>query len=190
MQAALEIAFAILTLSGHLPTTQSRNQSQRQHCEAVRIKLHLSWRPLTNASMLYEFYTKQNVKKPRSVHATYLITGRKPTSEHTNGVNGSGLDKSGDSYMQSSPPMSSMPETEASDRPVPKTTIVLVREEELESMFSWGRRQLLFTNQAGQRQGKISRRLHQNTSIAWSLVQSRYRAGSVWKRTSADHHRT
>lgn len=85
--------------------------------------------------MLYEFHSKQNAKKPKSVHATYVLTGTKRTIEDTNGLNGKDGD---DTFMRSSPYMSSMPEpeeyAEAAEEPVPTTSIVLVREEELESM--------------------------------------------------------
>lgn len=86
--------------------------------------------------MLYEFHTKQNAKKPKAVHATYIITGRKRTQEHTDGVNGRDGD---DAVMRSSPFMSSMPNPEEpAEVPVPKTSIVLVREEELESTDAHG----------------------------------------------------
>lgn len=79
--------------------------------------------------MLYEFHTKQNAKKPKSVHATYVVTGRKRTLESTNGTNGNGT---GDSFMHSSPYMGSMPEPEEpADIPATKTSVTLVREEEL-----------------------------------------------------------
>ncbi|KAF2272996.1 uncharacterized protein EI97DRAFT_482913 [Westerdykella ornata] len=94
----------------------------------------------TAKQMLYDFHTKQNARTPNSVHATYLITGRKRALEQTNGANGGGVEDE-DTVMQSSPPyMSSMPDIEAeeseeaaAEAPVPTTTIVLVKEEELES---------------------------------------------------------
>jgi DNA polymerase delta subunit 3 len=82
--------------------------------------------------MLYDFHTKENTKTPNSVHATYLLAGRKRSLEHTNGANGQDGD---DTIMQSSPYMSSMPEPEAeqpSGASIPKTSIILVREEELD----------------------------------------------------------
>ncbi|KAF2121517.1 DNA polymerase subunit Cdc27 [Lophiotrema nucula] len=86
-------------------------------------------------SMLYDFYTKQNAKKPKSVHATYILVGRKREAEQTHGANGS--HKNGeDSFMHSSPFMSSLPEPEAEpvdEEAAQKTTMVLVREEELEA---------------------------------------------------------
>jgi DNA polymerase delta subunit 3 len=83
--------------------------------------------------MLYEFHTKHNAKKPKAVHATYILTGKKSISNQ-NGVN---VRDGDDVVMRSSPPMSSMPDTaepaEPVEEPVTKTSIVLVREEELES---------------------------------------------------------
>jgi DNA polymerase delta subunit 3 len=81
--------------------------------------------------MLYEFHTKQNGKNPKSIHATYLLAGNKRASEHTNGIKGRDGD---DTTMRSSPFMSSMPAPEEpTEEPVSVTSIVLVREEELES---------------------------------------------------------
>jgi DNA polymerase delta subunit 3 len=82
--------------------------------------------------MLFEFHQTQNAKKPNSIHATYLISGTKQSDEGTASTNGRiGEDVS----MRSSPFMSSMPEKEQDDeeQPVRKTTLSLVREEELES---------------------------------------------------------
>ena len=91
--------------------------------------------------MLYEFYSNQNAKKPKSVHATYVLTGKKQELQHTNGA----ISRDGeDTVMQSSPPYvssipSSMPKPdEPAQVPVHKTSISLVREEELESMFNLG----------------------------------------------------
>jgi DNA polymerase delta subunit 3 len=83
--------------------------------------------------MLYEFYTRQNAKKPRSIHATYLLTGKKRISAHTNGASQQDGD---DTIMPSSPFMSSLPPPQAeepTEELVPKTSIILVRQEELES---------------------------------------------------------
>jgi DNA polymerase delta subunit 3 len=85
--------------------------------------------------MLYEFYTKENAKTPKSVHATYLLIGRKRSVEDTNGATGRDGD---DIIMQSSPPMSSMPLSESqepAEEPVPRSCVVLVREEELEGIL-------------------------------------------------------
>jgi hypothetical protein len=92
--------------------------------------------------MLFEFHQKQNAKKPKSVHATYLITGTKRAVEHANGTNGRGGE---DVSMRSSPFMSSMPEPEEpADEPIKRTHVVLVREEELESAYDRGKQWFTF----------------------------------------------
>lgn len=81
--------------------------------------------------MLYEFHAEQTTKQPKSVHATYLLTGKERSSEHSNGDSAHDGD---DTAMRSSPFMSSLPEPENTQESlVPTTSIVLVREEELES---------------------------------------------------------
>lgn len=81
--------------------------------------------------MLYEFYTKQNARKPKSIHATYLLTGKKRTVKPNDSL--TGLD-GGDFIMRSSPFMSSMPDMEdSSQKPPIVTSILLAREEELEN---------------------------------------------------------
>jgi DNA polymerase delta subunit 3 len=81
--------------------------------------------------MLYEFHRVQNGKKPGSVHATYLVAGKKHAEEAPK-VARSTKD-CGDEYMRSSPFRSS---------PVPRLgellenssvlSITLIREEDLE----------------------------------------------------------
>ncbi|TVY43253.1 DNA polymerase delta subunit [Lachnellula subtilissima] len=86
--------------------------------------------------MLYDFHSQQNAKKPRAVHATYLVSGtkRKETPVVTNG----GAKKDGeDDYMQSSPFMSSsVPQPEEDTGETSVLTISLVREEELDDLRS------------------------------------------------------
>jgi DNA polymerase delta subunit 3 len=90
--------------------------------------------------MLFEFHRQQNVKKPGSVHATYLVAGtkRKPTPTTTNG----NAPKDGeDEYMQSSPFRSSpVPNPEEVPEDIPVLSITLVREENLEGTYNniWG----------------------------------------------------
>jgi DNA polymerase delta subunit 3 len=100
--------------------------------------------------MLVEFQNHENARKPNSVHATYLLAGIPRRIEKTNGAHAR---KGDDADMRSSPPMSSMPNPEASgdadytsesdneDTPAPEgvkeTRIVLVREEDLESTFGY-----------------------------------------------------
>ncbi|KAH5407493.1 hypothetical protein HBI47_171510 [Parastagonospora nodorum] len=97
--------------------------------------------------MLFDFHQKQNAKKAKSVHATYLITGKQRAHEASNGTS---AQDSADVDMRSSPFKSSMPEAaedegdddndddeddeedDDDDEPVQETTILLVREEELQ----------------------------------------------------------
>lgn len=123
--------------------------------------------------MLYEFHSKQNAKKQNSVHATYLITGKKRTQENTNGVNGREGD---DTVMHSSPYMSSMPEPEKpAEDPVPRTTIVLTREEELESMgLSLRRYRKAKLTLGSKRQKRNLNKSRQYIYTAWSQDHLRY----------------
>ncbi|KAF1966083.1 hypothetical protein BU23DRAFT_560540 [Bimuria novae-zelandiae CBS 107.79] len=104
--------------------TESQPITYRLLSRALKVNVNVAKR------MLYEFYTTQTAKKPKSIHATYLIAGKKRSSEDSNGSNGHDGD---DTVMRSSPFMSSLPAPEEPlEKPVPKTSIVLVREEELE----------------------------------------------------------
>ncbi|KAF3044052.1 hypothetical protein E8E12_008189 [Didymella heteroderae] len=79
--------------------------------------------------MLFDFHQKQNAKKAKSIHATYLISGTKCSIDDTNDTNGQ------DISMRSPPFMSSMPEpedTSPEEEPVKESVLLLVREEELE----------------------------------------------------------
>ncbi|EUC42308.1 hypothetical protein COCMIDRAFT_103875 [Bipolaris oryzae ATCC 44560] len=103
----------------------------------------------TAKRMLAEFHKTQNARKPKSVHATYLLTGTPRNSEQSNG---SKIRKGEDTDMRSSPFMSSMPDQEEdedsdydsspdnentpSPRGVKETQILLVREEELEEILA------------------------------------------------------
>lgn len=89
---------------------------------------------LIHDRMLFDFHQKQNARKPNSIHATYLISGAKRATDNTNVTNGQ---KGEDVSMRSSPFMSSMPEPEEKEEePVKRSAILLVREEELASMYS------------------------------------------------------
>jgi hypothetical protein len=123
---------ALLNFPGHLQALVSRPPCRRELCEAVSLPTIFALALLTLNSMLFEFHQKQNAKKPNSIHATYLVTGTKRTTEHTNGTNGRHGE---DVDMRRSPFMSSMPEPEEpAEEPVKETTILLVREEELQSV--------------------------------------------------------
>jgi hypothetical protein len=134
---------------------------------------------LTYRSMLFEFHQKQNAKKPNSIHATYLVTGTKRSAEHTNGKNG----KHGEDVdMRSSPFMSSMPEPEEpAEEPVKETTVLLVREEELQSGYysACSMAPLTFV----QRLVQASKRRPPSTSTVLSLGQLRYEVTAMLEPT-------
>lgn len=84
--------------------------------------------------MLYDFHQKQNARNPKSVHATYVIAGRRRVEvpNHTNGTV-SQDDDDGDSFMQSSPFPSSLPEKPGLEETTQQVrTITIVTEEELD----------------------------------------------------------
>jgi DNA polymerase delta subunit 3 len=86
--------------------------------------------------MLFEFHRQQNVKKPGSVHATYIVAGSKRNSVAATN-NGSSTMKDGeDEYMQRSPFRSSPipPNQDVIVEDSPILSITLVREEDLEGM--------------------------------------------------------
>lgn len=116
---------------------QSAYTSRKAVCEQHRASSQLS--PLIErVRMLYDFHHNQNAKKPQSVHATYLITGTVRTGPPAPSTNGT----FGDSFTQSSPFPSSIPEPDTDfeidpdENPVkedvPTITILLVQEEQLE----------------------------------------------------------
>lgn len=87
--------------------------------------------------MLFDFHSHENSKKPRSVNATYLITGvldNTPLNPQAHGQT-RGLRDGDDEVMQSSPFVSSqvVPDDESGgedDAPVP--AVLLVREDEVD----------------------------------------------------------
>lgn len=83
--------------------------------------------------MLYDFYQKQNSRKPGSVHATYLVTGarRSPQPVQTNGLHSQDEDSlmQSDTFMSSSAPE---PDTDTAEETIPVKTIVVAKEEDLE----------------------------------------------------------
>ncbi|KMP09082.1 hypothetical protein CIRG_08763 [Coccidioides immitis RMSCC 2394] len=102
---------------------------------------HVTYRALSRAlnvhcnhakRMLYEFHRHENSKKPKSVNATYLLTG---VLAKQNGRPGRGTLRDGDDeIMQSSPFVSSQvaPDDASSEEEIPVTSVLLVREDELE----------------------------------------------------------
>jgi DNA polymerase delta subunit 3 len=81
--------------------------------------------------MLFDFHRLENAKKPKSVHATYVVVGTPNEGElqPTNGMHSTDAD--GDQSMPSS---SFLPSSQVED-PVPITSIMLVREEDLAGRF-------------------------------------------------------
>lgn len=96
--------------------------------------------------MLYDFYEQEHKRKPGSIFATYLISGRKRLERktiHTNGAtNGTHYDEQDEAALPSSPPpfTSSMLEPSQTDNDnsqdeeyqVPVRSVTLVREESLQ----------------------------------------------------------
>lgn len=83
--------------------------------------------------MLFEFHQQQNRKKPGTVHASYLIAGKKLPTNQPKAHYGEGSD--GDAgYIASSPPFRSTPQTGGleSSGDVPTLSVTLVREGDLE----------------------------------------------------------
>tara|TARA_R110002003_G_scaffold595_14_gene20823 strand:- start:9396 stop:9830 length:435 start_codon:yes stop_codon:yes gene_type:complete len=120
--------------------------------------------------MLFDFHQQQNAKKPNSVHATYLVTGRKRIPPHPNGAHS----KDGeDVAMRSSPFMSSMPEPdESAEEPIGRTAVVLVREEELQSACARTCGTTALTSP--QKPVPISSTSRPSTYTAWNPARSRY----------------
>jgi DNA polymerase delta subunit 3 len=88
-----------------------------------------------NKRYLFEFHRLQNAKKPGTIHATYLLSGTRKEEEP---VTNADIKKDGeDDYMQSSPFVSSsMPQPQESTGAISVLSIALVKEEDLEGMFS------------------------------------------------------
>lgn len=92
--------------------------------------------------MLYEFRRLENAKKPKSVHATYLLTGiRGAGSAQNPPLNGAHSKDGEDDVMQSSPFVSSqaVPQDEPEDEGPRVTSVALLNEEELEGGATFGR---------------------------------------------------
>lgn len=86
--------------------------------------------------MLFDFHAKQNRKKPGSLYATYLVTGRQ-IQHKASQTNGGPSQEGEDAHMQSSPfPSSSMPAQEdGEDEPTWTRLVTLVKEEDLDGML-------------------------------------------------------
>lgn len=84
--------------------------------------------------MLYDFHRNENSKRPQSVNATYIVTGvQKAPTPATNGHTNTNGEENGDDVFPSSPYLSSsMPNQDSIPDTVPTTSILLVREEDME----------------------------------------------------------
>ena len=82
--------------------------------------------------MLYDFYERENGKKKGSVHAMYLLAGKKKSAA-TLMLNGNSQTNGHVDTHPSSPPISSsIPEPTEEEVQIPVKTMTLVREEDLE----------------------------------------------------------
>lgn len=120
--------------------SEQRTISYRNVSRALKVHVNAA------KCMLYEFYEFQNGKKPGSVYATYLLSGKKKQRRTTLGANGTTNGHkhhyNEDDPIPSSPPpfTSSMLEPsqqssqagEEEGSQVPVRTVTLVREEALE----------------------------------------------------------
>ncbi|KAL8816703.1 MAG: hypothetical protein Q9191_008284 [Dirinaria sp. TL-2023a] len=114
---------------------------QKSNYNTVLINLQVTYRMLSrelkvhvNAAkrMLYDFHQTSNSRKPGSVHATYLLHGiAKAESAQPDKSQQDGQD----TYMQSSPFMSSSaPQEESIQEGPPVKLVTLAREEHLEGI--------------------------------------------------------
>jgi DNA polymerase delta subunit 3 len=116
----------------HVSSSQPRFEGSCQCREGVGSALPLCGILLMKIRMLYDFHHKQNVRKPGTIHATYLLSGTK-RPEDPIPLNGDAKKDGEDDYMQSSPFMSSsMPQPEEGTGESSVLSITLVREEDLE----------------------------------------------------------
>ncbi|PWY87526.1 hypothetical protein BO70DRAFT_360138 [Aspergillus heteromorphus CBS 117.55] len=103
---------------------ERRTVTYRSLSRALRVHSTLA------KQMLYDFHRNENNKKPNSVNATYLLTGIQKAPETTNGYQDS-FDENG--IPQSSPYLSSsMPNQDAGADDIAVSSILLVREDDLE----------------------------------------------------------
>lgn len=86
--------------------------------------------------MLYDFHHKQTDRKPGIVHATYLVGGAQRVTELP-GTKGAQEADGQDVHMPSSPFMtSSMPHEDGEEEEQTVRSITLVKEEQLQGIFS------------------------------------------------------
>ncbi|KAL2000546.1 hypothetical protein VTN02DRAFT_2933 [Thermoascus thermophilus] len=107
--------------------SERRTVTYRSLGRALKVHSHLA------KQMLYEFHRTENAKKPQSVNATYIIIGVQHPPPKKPATNGTHAKDGDDEVMQSSPFLSSsMPQQDAADEPIRTTSIILVREEDMD----------------------------------------------------------
>ena len=85
---------------------------------------------------LYEFYQAQRAKKHDSIHATYLLSGRRHYEEKSRALQVNGQVNGGHDNVPASSPFPSSAPREDDDKPeLELTAISIVREEDLEGLF-------------------------------------------------------
>ena len=90
---------------------------------------------LINLRYLYEFYQAQRARKHDSLHATYLLSGRRRYEEKSRLVHAdSQVNGSHDKVPASSPFPSSAPREEEEKPELDVTAITIVKEEDLEGL--------------------------------------------------------
>lgn len=88
--------------------------------------------------LLYEFYHHQSSRKPGSVHATYLLSGKQSKLGQTSAT-GVGQSSFEDAHIQSSPFMSSAIPPGDDAEAVPSVMVIaLVREQDLDGKICTG----------------------------------------------------
>jgi DNA polymerase delta subunit 3 len=113
--------------------------SYRNTARALKVHVNAAKR------ILYEFHSHENRKKPNSVHATYLLAGKKKSNEQPVATN-EAIDRTeaDDEAIPSSPPPFTSSMLQSSQQEVdcqqgqteilPAKTVTLVREESLEGL--------------------------------------------------------
>ncbi|KAI9756049.1 MAG: hypothetical protein M4579_004019 [Chaenotheca gracillima] len=116
-----EFLAANLLSEGRIVTYRSLSRALKVHVNKAK-------------QMLYEFHRQQNTKKPKSLYATYLLSGTRYLTESSI-TNGKPTIDGEDEIMQSSPFMSSSMQNQEDERQsTPVHTVTLVREEDLENV--------------------------------------------------------
>ncbi|PYH96422.1 hypothetical protein BO71DRAFT_349003 [Aspergillus ellipticus CBS 707.79] len=110
---------------------ERRTVTYRSLGRALRVHVTLA------KQMLYDFHHSENNKKPNSVNATYIVTGMQKAPDSTSATNGAGDSFDSNGIPQSSPYISSsMPNQDTAEDDIAISSVLLVREEDLEDAKS------------------------------------------------------